>query len=63
MMSSREGSTWSKDFPGRVEDSVEERVAAGGEHGDDVEGEEEDVVVWPTHQWYLQQSQCKPVRL
>ena len=37
-------------FPTRVEESVEERVAAGGEHGNHVEGEEKDVVVGPTRQ-------------
>lgn len=41
-------------FPGRVEESVEERVAAGGEHGNYVEGEEKDVVVRPTRQRDLQ---------
>ena len=37
-----------------MEESVEERVAAGCEHGNYVEGEEEDVVVRPTRQWDLQ---------
>ena len=45
-------------FPRRVEKSIKERVTAGGEHGDHVEGEEEEVVVGPAHQRYLQQTQC-----
>ena len=43
----------------RVEESIKERVTAGGEHGDHVEGEEEEVVVGPTHQRYLHQTQCE----
>ena len=42
----------------RVEESIKERVTAGGEHGDHVEGEEEEVVVGPAHQRYLHQTQC-----
>ena len=41
----------------RVEESIKERVTAGGEHGNHVEGEEEEVVVGPTHQGYLHQTQ------
>ena len=50
-------------FPSSVEKSEKERVAAGGEHGNHVEGEEKDVVVGPTQQRDLKQTQCEAVRL
>ena len=42
------------DLPVWAEPAVEEGVAAGGEHGDQVEGEEEEVVVGPTEERDLQ---------
>ena len=57
------GSFKEVNFPRRVEISEKERVAAGGEHGDHVEGEEKDVVVGLTRQRDLQQTQCEAVRL
>ena len=44
---------FSLNFPMRVEESIKERVTAGGEHGDHVEGEEEEVVARPAQDRHL----------